>query len=74
MAVLAVLAVVVIWRYTIKGKGVPAARLAALLCAIAVAWVLIAINDGPAAGSLIQSFASGINHAAAGLGTFLSHF
>ena len=74
MPVLAVLAVVIVWRYTIKGKGNPAARLAALLCAVVVVWVLVGFKDLSVAGSVAEGFASGISQAAAGFAAFLSHF
>ena len=74
MAVLAVFAVIVVWRYTVKGKGNGAARLAALLSALIVSWVLIALYDASSAGSIAVDFAKGIGEAAAGLGHFLGQF
>ena len=71
VAVLAVLAVAVIWRYTIKGKGVPAARLAALLCAVIAAWVLVDAQSPHSAEMVANGFATGIYQAAAGFGKFL---
>ena len=74
MPVVAVLAVIVAWRYTIKGKGAPAARLAALLCAVIVVWVMIGFKNLAEAGTLATDFVSGISAAASGLASFLSHF
>ncbi len=74
MAVLAVLGVIVIWRYAIKGKGNPAARLAALLCAVIVVWVLVAMQDPKSANIVADGFVTGINGAVSGLASFLSHF
>ena len=74
MAVLAVLGVIVVWRYAIKGKGNPAARLAALLCAVIVVWVMVGFKNPAEAGSLAQDFVAGISAAASGLASFLSHF
>ena len=72
--VIAVLAVIIAWRYTIKGKGAPAARLAALLCAVIVVLVLIGFKNLAVAGSIAEGFVSGISQAASGLAAFLSHF
>ena len=74
MPVLAVLGVIVVWRYAIKGKGNPAARLAALLCAVIVVWVLVAMHDLRSADLVADGFATGIGQAASGLAAFLSHF
>ena len=74
VAVLAVFAVIVVWRYAVKGKGNGAARLAALLSALIVSWVLIALYDASSAGSIALDFAKGIGQAAAGLGHFLGQF
>ena len=74
MAVLAVLGVVVAWRYAVKGKGNGAARLASLLCAAIVVLVLIGFKDPAEAGSMAQDFVTGISQAASGLASFLSHF
>ena len=74
VAVVAVLAVIVAWRYTVKGKGVPAARLAALLCAVIVVWFLVGFKDPAAAGSVASGFLTGISEAASGFAAFLSHF
>ena len=48
--VLAVLGVIVIWRYAIKGKGNPAARLAALLSAVIVALIAVSMVNPHSAG------------------------
>jgi hypothetical protein len=72
--VLAVLAVIVIWRYAIKGKGNPAARLAALLCAIIVALIAVSMVNLHAAGMAASGFASGIKQAAVGIGQFIAQF
>ena len=64
MAVLAVLGVVVAWRYAVKGKGNGAARLAALLCAVIVVWVLVAMQDPKSANIVADGFVTGISQAA----------
>ena len=74
MPVLAVLGIVVIWRYAIKGKGAPAARLASLLAAVIVAWVLVAMHNPRSADIVADGFAAGISAAASGLASFLGHF
>jgi hypothetical protein len=71
MGVLAVIAVIVIWRLAVKGKGNPAARLAAWLCAVVVALVLVDIQNPHSAGMVASGFATGISQAASGLGRFL---
>lgn len=71
VAVLAVLAVIVIWRYAIRGKGDPAARLAAVLCAVIVVWTLVAMKDPGPASKAASAFASGASAAASGLGRFI---
>ena len=74
MAIRAVFAVIVVWRYAVKGKGNGAARLAALLSAIIVVWLLLAIKDPSVADSMPGAFASGIGEAVTGLGHFLGQF
>lgn len=74
MTILAVLAVIVVWRYAIKGKGSGAARAAALLSLVIVAWVLVAVNNARSADIAANGFAAGIWQAAIGLGKFLGHF
>ena len=74
MAVLAVLGVVVAWRYAVKGKGNGAARLAALLCAVIVVWVLVAMQDPKSANLVADGFVTGISQAVSGLAAFLGHF
>jgi hypothetical protein len=69
--VLAVLAVVVAWRYTIKGKGDPSARLAVLLCAVLVAMVAVAAVNPHSAGMVASGFATGIREAVSGAGAFI---
>lgn len=71
-AVLAVLAVVVAWRYAIKGKGNGAARLAALLSAIIVALVAVSFVNLHSAGMVTSGFATGIKQAAVGIGHFIA--
>ena len=71
MPVIAVLAVIVLWRYAIKGKGVPAARLAALLCAAIVFLLAISMVNPHSAGMLASGFAGGIKEAATGIGQFI---
>lgn len=71
MAVLAVLAVIVTWRYTVKGKGAPAARLAALLSAAIVFLVAISMVDMHSSGMVASGFATGIKQAAVGIGRFI---
>lgn len=74
MPVVAVLAVIVIWRYAVKGKGNGAARLAALLSAIIVVWVLVAMHSLRSADIVADGFAAGISQAVSGLADFLGHF
>ena len=69
--VLAVLGVIVIWRYAIKGKGNPAARLAALLSAVIVALIAVSMVNPHSAGMAASGFASGIKGAATGIGQFI---
>lgn len=71
MPVVAVLAVIVAWRYAIKGKGNPAARLAALLCAVLVALVAVSFVNLHSAGMVTSGFAIGIKQAAVGIGRFI---
>ena len=71
MPVVAVLAVIIAWRYAIKGKGSAAARLAALLCAVIVALIAVAMVNPHSAGMAASGFASGIKGAAVGLGQFI---
>ena len=71
MAVAAVLAVIVIWRYAVKGKGAPAARLAAVLCAVIVVWLAVALKDPAPAARAAGAFASGASAAVSGLGRFI---
>ena len=74
MAVLAVLAVIVLWRTSVKGKGGAALRLVAWGSAIIVIWVMIGFKSPAVAGSLATDFVTGISAAASGLADFLSHF
>ena len=74
MPVLAVLGVIVVWRYAVKGKGNGAARLASLLAAIIVVWVLVAMHSTRSADIVADGFVSGISQAVTGLSDFLSHF
>ena len=74
MPVLAVLGVIVVWRYAVKGKGNGAARLAALLCAVIVVWVMVAMQDPRSANLVADGFVTGISQAVSGLADFLGHF
>lgn len=69
--VVAVLAVIVAWRYAVKGKGSGAARLAALLCAVIVVWVMVDLQDPRSGGMVASGFASGIGQAVTGIGKFI---
>lgn len=71
MAVVAVLAVIVVWRYAVKGKGVVSGRLAAVLCAVIVVWLAVALKDPAASGKAAAAFASGASAAVSGLGRFI---
>ena len=71
MPVVAVLAVIVAWRYTIKGKGAPAARLAALLVAVIVFLVAVGSVNLHSAGMVASGFVDGIQQAAVGIGKFI---
>ncbi len=74
MPVLAVLGVIVVWRYAVWGKGNGAARLAALLCAVIVVWVMVAMQDPRSANLVADGFVTGISQAVSGLADFLGHF
>lgn len=74
MPVLAVLGVIVVWRYAVRGKGNGAARLAALLCAVIVVWVMVAMQDPRSANLVADGFVTGISQAVSGLADFLGHF
>lgn len=71
-AVLVVLAFIVFWRYTVKGKGAPAARLASLLAAVITVWVLVSFKNPSAATDVAKGAASGTSAAISGIGDFLT--
>jgi len=70
-AVLSVLAVALIWRLAVKGKGGAALRLVAWGSLIIVVWVLLAVENPGVADGIPGAFASGISQAVSGLGRFL---
>lgn len=74
MAVLAVVAVVALWRLSTKGKGTAPGRLVAWGSLVVVVWVLVGFHDAHEAGTLAQDFVEGISQAASGFASFLSNF
>lgn len=59
-------------RFTLKGKGNPAARLASLLAVLIALWLLVAVTNPAAAGDVATAAASGTSAAVTGLGHFLT--
>lgn len=59
-------------RFTLKGKGNPAARLASLLAVLITLWLFVAVNNPPAAGHVATAAASGTSTAITGLGHFIA--
>lgn len=58
-------------RFTLKGKGNPAARLASLLAVLIALWLFVAIKNPSAAGDVASAAATGTSTAITGLGNFL---
>lgn len=59
-------------RFTLKGKGSPAARLASLLAVLITLWLFVAVTNSAAAGDVASATASGTSAAITGLGHFLT--
>jgi hypothetical protein len=59
-------------RFTLKGKGNPAARLASLLAVLIALWLFVAVSNPPAAGDVASAAASGTSTAITGLGHFIA--
>ena len=74
MAVVAVIAVVALWRVSVKGKGGAALRLIAWSALVIVVWLMVGFKNPAEAGAIAQGFATGISQAASGFAAFLSHF
>lgn len=70
-AVLVVVVFFVVARFTLKGKGNPAARLASLLAVIIALWLFVAVVNPAAAGDVARAMASGTSTVITGLGHFL---
>lgn len=70
-AVGVVIVFVLLFRFTIKGKGSPAARLAALLAIIITLWLFVSVKNPAAAGDVAKAAASGTSTAISGIGDFL---
>ena len=58
-------------RFTLKGKGAPAARLASLLAVLIALWLFVAVTNPAAAGDVASAAAAGTSSAVTGLGHFL---
>lgn len=71
-AVIVVVAFILIARFTLKGKGNPAARLASLLSVLIALWLFVAVTNSAAAGDVASAIASGASAAIRGLGHFLT--
>lgn len=71
-AVVVVLVFILLARFTLKGKGAPAARLAAALAVIIALWLFVAVQNPPAAGDVASAAASGTSTAITGLGHFIA--
>lgn len=71
-AVIVVIVFVAIARFTLKGKGNPAARLASLLSVLIALWLFVAVTNSAAAGDVASATASGASTAITGLGRFLA--
>ncbi len=70
-AVGAVIAFILLARFTLKGKGNPAARLASALAVIIALWLFVAAKDPAAGTDVARAAASGASAAVTGLGDFL---
>lgn len=71
-AVVVVLVFVLLARFTLKGKGNPAARLASLLAVLIALWLFVAVTNPLAAGEVASATASGTSTAITGLGHFIA--
>ena len=71
-AVVVVLVFFAIARFTLKGKGAPAARLASMLAVLITLWLFVAVVNPAAAGDVASGAASGTSAAVTGLGHFLT--
>jgi hypothetical protein len=71
-AVGVVIVFVLLARFTLKGKGAPAARLASLLAVIITLWLFVAVTNPPAAGDVASAAASWTSAAITGLGRFIA--
>jgi hypothetical protein len=71
-AVGVVIAFFALARFTLKGKGAPAARLASLLAVLITLWLFVAVKNPPAAGDVATAAASGTSTAISGLGHFIA--
>jgi hypothetical protein len=65
--VFVVILIIVIARFTLRGKGSPAARLASFLAGIVVFWGVITVSDPVAGGKIGALFGAGIPAAAHGI-------
>ncbi len=70
-AVGAVIAFILLARFTLKGKGNPAARLASILAVIIAVWLFVSAKDPAAGADVARAAASGTSAAITGLGDFL---
>jgi hypothetical protein len=70
-AVGVVIVFVLLARFTLKGKGNPAARLASLLAVLIALWLFVAVTNPAAAGDVASAAASGTSTAITGLGHFI---
>jgi hypothetical protein len=66
-----VLIIIVVARFTLKGKGSPAARLASFLVGIAVFWAVVTVADQTAGSRIGALFGAGIPAAAHGFATII---
>ena len=71
-AVIVVVMFFALARFTLKGKGAPAARLASLLSVLIALWLFVAVTNSAAAGDVASAAASGASTAITGLGHFLA--
>ncbi len=71
-AVGVVLVFFLLCRFTLKGKGNPAARLASLLAVLITLWLFVAVTNPLAAGDVASGVASGTSAAITGLGHFIA--
>jgi hypothetical protein len=59
-------------RFALRGKGVPAAKLAAYLLILILVWVLVASQSVSTASQVAGAGANGVSEAIAGLVHFLN--